>query len=91
VLLHGCLIGDETLIGNGAQVLDGAEIGAHCLVGAGSLITPGKSFPAGSVIMGAPARVVRATGDKELSIIARGHSSYLERMQRYLAGLSVCQ
>jgi carbonic anhydrase/acetyltransferase-like protein (isoleucine patch superfamily) len=85
VLLHGCVIGDETLIGNGAQVLDGAQIGARCLVGAGALVTPGKLFPDGSVILGAPARVVRATGDKELAMIARGHVSYRARMQLYLS------
>jgi carbonic anhydrase/acetyltransferase-like protein (isoleucine patch superfamily) len=87
VLLHGCVIGDETLIGNGAQVLDGAQIGARCVVGAGALVTPGKSFPDDSVIMGAPARVIRATGDKELAMIARGHTSYRARAELYLARL----
>jgi len=88
VLLHSCHIGDETLIGNGAQVLDNARIGARCLVGAGALVTPGKVFPDGSVIMGAPARVIRAVGAKELAMIARGHTSYRERARRYLAGLA---
>jgi len=87
VLLHGCVIGDETLIGNGAQVLDGARIGTRCVVGAGSLVTPGKVFPDDSVIMGAPARVVRATGAKELAMIARGHASYRARAEFYLARL----
>jgi carbonic anhydrase/acetyltransferase-like protein (isoleucine patch superfamily) len=87
VLLHGCIIGDETLIGNGAQVLDGAHIGNRCLVGAGALVTPGKSFADGSVIMGAPARVIRAVGAKELALIERGHNTYRERTRRYLAGL----
>jgi carbonic anhydrase/acetyltransferase-like protein (isoleucine patch superfamily) len=87
VLLHGCVIGDHTLIGNGAQVLDGARIGARCVVGAGALVTPGKEFPDDSVIMGAPARIVRATGEKELAMIARGHSSYRARAALYRAHL----
>jgi carbonic anhydrase/acetyltransferase-like protein (isoleucine patch superfamily) len=87
VLLHGCVIGDESLIGNGAQVLDGARIGTHCLVGAGALVTPGKSFPDGTVIMGAPARVVRAVGERELALIAHAAASYRHRIERYRTGL----
>jgi carbonic anhydrase/acetyltransferase-like protein (isoleucine patch superfamily) len=59
VMLHGCTIGDESLIGIGAVVLNGARIGKNCLVGAGSLVTEGKEFPDGSMIMGTPAKVVR--------------------------------
>ncbi|MEY4694405.1 MAG: 2,3,4,5-tetrahydropyridine-2,6-dicarboxylate N-acetyltransferase, partial [Pseudomonadota bacterium] len=59
VMLHGCTIGDESLIGIGAVVLNGAKIGKNCLVGAGSLVTEGKEFPDGSMIMGSPAKVVR--------------------------------
>lgn len=58
-ILHGCTVGNFCLIGMGAIVLDNAEIGDYSLVGAGSLVTPGKKFPAGSVLMGSPARVVR--------------------------------
>ncbi|MFT3904713.1 MAG: gamma carbonic anhydrase family protein [Steroidobacteraceae bacterium] len=83
VLLHGCTIGDESLIGNGAIVLDGARLGRHCLVGAGALVTPGKEFPDGSVLMGCPARIVRSVGEKELAMIRHGAASYLARMQRY--------
>ena len=85
VLLHGCTIADETLIGNGAIVLDGVRIGSHCLIGAGAMLTPGKEIPDGSVVLGAPARVVRATGARELTMIERGARSYQERIRRYLA------
>lgn len=83
VLLHGCSIGDDSLIGNGAIVLDGARIGSRCLVGAGALITPGKQIPDGSVVLGAPARVVRPTGARELAMIEHGARSYQERILRY--------
>lgn len=85
VLLHGCTIGDECLIGNGAIVLDGVRIGARCLIGAGSMLTPGKEIPGGSVVMGAPARVVRAVAERELALIERAARSYQQRIQRYLA------
>jgi len=85
VLLHGCTIGDESLVGNGAIVLDGVRIGAHCLIGAGALLTPGKEFPDGSVVMGSPGRVVRPVGERERALIERGARSYRERILRYLA------
>src|SRR6195256_2897587 len=64
VVLHGCTVGDQSLIGMGAILLNGARIGAHCLVGAGALITEGKEFPNDSVILGAPAKVVRESDEK---------------------------
>jgi carbonic anhydrase/acetyltransferase-like protein (isoleucine patch superfamily) len=85
VLLHGCTIGEDCLIGNGAIVLDGVRIGARCLIGAGSMLTPGKEFPDGSVVMGSPARIVRPVGERELALIERGTRSYRERIQRYRA------
>ena len=85
VLLHGCLIGDECLIGNGAMLLDGVRIGTRCLIAAGALITPGKEIPAGSVVMGAPGRVVRLTAERELALIERAAHSYQERIRRYRA------
>ena len=90
VLLHGCTVGDDSLIGNGAMLLDGVRVGAGCLVGAGSMITPGKEIPPGSVVLGSPGRVVRAVGERERAMIARGAHSYQERIRRYLAtpGLS---
>jgi carbonic anhydrase/acetyltransferase-like protein (isoleucine patch superfamily) len=83
VLLHGCEIADESLIGNGAIVLDGARIGRHCLVGAGTLVTPGKVIPDGSVVMGSPGRIIRGVGEKELKMIAHGAESYKKRALRY--------
>ncbi len=65
-ILHGCTIGDNCLVGMGAIVMDGAIVGSNCLVGAGALITQGKVFPAGSLIMGSPARVVRALSEDEI-------------------------
>lgn len=85
VLLHGCTIGDQCLIGNGAIILDGARIGTRCLIGAGSMITPGKEIPEGCVIMGSPARVVRPIGERELAMIEAGAHSYQQRVRRYLA------
>ena len=66
VMLHGCIIGDESLIGIGAIVLNGAKIGKNCLVGAGSLVTEGKEFPDGSMIMGTPAKVVRSLSPEQI-------------------------
>ena len=85
VLLHGCTIGAHCLIGNGAIVLDGVTLGDHCLVGAGALLTPGKIIPAGSVVMGSPARVVRAVGERERAMISHAALVYVERIRRYRA------
>jgi carbonic anhydrase/acetyltransferase-like protein (isoleucine patch superfamily) len=87
VVLHGCSIGDRSLIGMGAIVLNGAKIGADCLVGAGALITEGKEFPDGSVILGAPAKAVRKTDDKARAMIARAADVYVKRWKQYAAGL----
>jgi carbonic anhydrase/acetyltransferase-like protein (isoleucine patch superfamily) len=87
VVLHGCTIGDESLIGMGAIILNGAKIGRNCLVGAGALITEGKEFPDNSVILGAPAKLVRETDDKVRAMIARAADVYVKRWKRYAAGL----
>lgn len=87
VVLHGCTIGDESLIGMGAIVLNGAKIGSNCLVGAGALITEGKEFPDNSVILGAPAKLVRESDDKVRAMIARAADVYVKRWKRYAAGL----
>ena len=71
VMLHGCTIGDESLIGIGAVVLNGAVIGRHCLVGAGALVTEGKTFPDGSLIIGSPARVVRQLTPEQIEALRR--------------------
>lgn len=82
-LLHSCRIGDETLIGNGAIILDRASIGRHCIVAAGSLIPPDHAIPDGSVVMGAPARVVRAATAADLALIRKAAAHYRERIARY--------
>ena len=71
----------------GAIVLNGARIGRNCLVGAGALITEGKEFADHSLIVGAPARVIRTIGEAETQQIARGADIYVKRWQRYAAGL----
>jgi carbonic anhydrase/acetyltransferase-like protein (isoleucine patch superfamily) len=87
VVLHGCTIGDNTLIGMGTTVLNGAKIGANCLVGANALITEGKEFPDNAVILGAPAKAVREVDDKARAMIARGADVYVRRWKQYAAGL----
>lgn len=88
VMLHGCTIGDESLIGIGATVLNGARIGKHCLVGAGSLVTEGKEFPDGSLIMGSPAKVVRALTPEQIEGLRRSAAHYVENAERYRRGLN---
>lgn len=87
VMLHGCTIGDETLIGIGATVLNGAKIGKHCLVGARSLVTEGKEFPDGSMIMGSPAKVVRQLTPEQIEGLRRSAAHYVENAARYRQGL----
>jgi carbonic anhydrase/acetyltransferase-like protein (isoleucine patch superfamily) len=91
VILHGCTIGDNSLIGMGAILLNGARVGAKCLVGAGALITEGKTFPDHSLIIGAPARVIRTIDEKEAAMIAEGADIYVKRWRRYAAGLKRVQ
>lgn len=82
-IIHSCVIGDGTLIGMGTTILNGAKIGPGCVVGAGSLVTEGKEFPAGSVIMGRPAQVVREVGEKEQAMIRRGAEHYRRNAKLY--------
>lgn len=86
-VLHGCRIDDDSLIGNGAIVLDRAHIGRHCIVAAGALVPPDRQIPDGSVVMGTPARAVRAVTEADLALISRSAASYRERVGRYRAGL----
>src|SRR3954471_4366710 len=81
VVLHGCTVADNSLIGMGAIVLNGAKIGKHCLVGAGALVTEGKEFPDCSLIVGSPARAVRALDDNAIRAIARAADNYVKRWQ----------
>lgn len=88
VMLHGCTIGDNSLIGMGVTVLNGAVIGDNCLIGAGALITEGKVIPDGSLVMGAPGKVVRqidAAGIEKLRLAAL---HYQKNMRRFRTGLT---
>ena len=87
VVLHGCTIGDGSLIGMGAIVLNGAKIGTNSLVGAGAVVTEGKTYPDNSLILGAPAKAVRATDDQIRAMIARAADVYVKRWKQYQAGL----
>jgi carbonic anhydrase/acetyltransferase-like protein (isoleucine patch superfamily) len=87
VILHGCTIAEESLIGMGAIVLNGVKIGRHCLVGAGAVVTEGKEFPDNSLIVGAPARAVREVNEKILQLIAESADFYVNNWQRYRKGL----
>jgi carbonic anhydrase/acetyltransferase-like protein (isoleucine patch superfamily) len=86
-MLHGCTIGDGTLIGIQAVVLNGAKIGKGCLVGAGALVTEGKEFPDHSLIIGTPAKVVRTLTEEDLLRLQGNAASYVERGQRFKAEL----
>ena len=86
-LLHGCVIGDESLIGNGAIVLDRARIGSHCIIAAGALVTPDQQIPDGSLMMGSPARLKRTITALDLEMILRAAEHYRSRIARYRAHL----
>ena len=83
VMLHGCTVGDGSLIGIQAVVLNGARIGRYCLVAAGAVVTEGKEFPDGSMIMGAPARVVRELTPQQIEGLKRSAQHYVENGARY--------
>ena len=88
-MLHGCTIGENSLIGIGAIVLNGAKIGRNCLVGAGALVTEGKEFPDGSLIVGSPARVVRALDDKAIGMLCESADHYADNARRFSAGMKL--
>jgi carbonic anhydrase/acetyltransferase-like protein (isoleucine patch superfamily) len=87
VMLHGCTIGDESLIGIGAVVLNGARIGRNCVVGAGALVTEGKEFPDGSLIVGAPAKVVRELSEAQIAGLKASAAHYVNNGRRYASDL----
>ncbi len=86
-MLHGCTVGDGSLIGIQAIVLNGAVIGRNCLVGAGALVTERKSFPDRSLIVGAPAKLVRELTDEEVQGLADNAANYAEKSQLFLTEL----
>ncbi len=88
VMLHGCTIGDGTLIGMNAVVLNGAVVGSHCLIGANALVTEGMSVPDGSLVLGSPGKVVKQLDDKALDLIEAGAQHYIDKIEMYRDTLS---
>ena len=88
VMLHGCTIGEATLIGMGATILNGAKIGNGCLIGAGALITEGKEIPDGSLVMGAPGKVIRQLDGPAQAALLASARHYQDNMRRFRTGLS---
>ncbi|MYE25735.1 MAG: gamma carbonic anhydrase family protein [Chloroflexi bacterium] len=82
-IAHGATIGDHSLIGMGAIIMNGARIGAQCLVGAGALVTEGKEFPKRSLILGAPARVMRTVTDEEVAMMRRTAAEYAVKARAF--------
>jgi carbonic anhydrase/acetyltransferase-like protein (isoleucine patch superfamily) len=82
-ILHGCTLGDRVLVGMGATILNDAVIADDCLIGAGALVTEGKSFPPGSLIIGAPAKAVRELSPDMLAGLRRSAAGYVERQARF--------
>ena len=85
--LHGCKVGDGSLIGIQAIVLNGAKIGKNCLVGAGALVTEGKEYPDGSLIVGAPAKLIRTLSPDQIEGLRRNAAQYVENARRFRTGL----
>lgn len=86
-MLHGCIVGEGSLIGMGATILNGAKIGKGCLIGAGALITEGKEIPDGSLVMGAPGKVVRQLDEAGLARLRASAAGYRANARRFAAGL----
>lgn len=86
-MLHGCQLGENSLIGMGATVLNGAKIGRNCLIGAGALITEGKEIPDGSLVMGAPGKVIRQMDEAGIADMTRAARHYQANAKRFRAGL----
>jgi len=87
-ILHGCTLGDRVLVGMGAVILNRAVIGDDCLIGAGALVTEGKHFPAGHLILGSPARAVRPLDDMARAMLKASAALYAAKQREYAAGLT---
>ena len=86
-MLHGCEVGDNSLIGMGAIVLNGAKIGSNCLIGAGALITENKIIPDGSLVVGAPGKIIRSLSDNEIMALEQSALHYQQNAARFMDGL----
>ncbi len=82
-IVHGCTIGDNSLVGMGATILNGAKIGKNCLIGANALITEGKEFPDNSLIVGSPARAIRTLDDEAVEKLTQSALRYVENWKRF--------
>ena len=89
VMLHGCTIGDNSLIGIGAIVLNGAKIGRSCLIGAGALIPEGREIPDNSLVMGAPGKVIREIGEQQAAVLKASALHYVENWKRFRRDLTL--
>jgi carbonic anhydrase/acetyltransferase-like protein (isoleucine patch superfamily) len=89
VMLHGCTIGEGSLIGIGSIILNGAKIGRGCLIGANSLITEGKEIPDGAMVMGSPGKVIRQLDAGAAKMLGLSAAHYVENWKRYAAGLKL--
>ncbi len=87
VILHGCTVGDNVLIGMGATVMNGAVIGDNCVIGAGALVAEGKQIPANSLVVGVPGRVARTLTDDESAALTAGAREYAEKFPEFLRTL----
>ncbi|KRA96774.1 acetyltransferase [Devosia sp. Root685] len=90
-IIHGCTIGDNTLIGMGATVLNGAKIGKNCLIGANALITEGKEIPDNSLVVGAPGKVIRTLDAEAIAGLTASADRYVKNAKRFAAGLVEAQ
>ena len=90
-ILHGCTIGDNSLIGMGTTVLNGAKVGKNCLIGAGALVTEGKKIPDGSMVLGAPGKVVRELDAEAIQALEASALHYQENAARFRAGLTLLE
>lgn len=90
-VLHGCTIGNWSLIGINAVILNNARIGTSCLVGANALITDGKEIPDNSLVVGSPGRVIRKLNDNEIDMLKRFNQSYIDKIRRYTTSLKEVQ
>ena len=88
-MLHGCIIGDQTLIGMSATVLNGARIGDQCLIGAASLVTEGKVIAQGSLVMGSPGKVIRTLDETARARLLASAQSYQRNALRFAKGLTL--
>jgi len=87
-MLHGCVVGDYSLIGISAVILNGVRIGKHCIIGANTLVPEGKEIPDGSLVIGSPGKVVRALTDEQKKMLEASAAHYVQNAQRYARDLA---